>query len=217
MKEIEKHSIETVRTAYYFSYGNTQNAEHLWIVFHGYGQQADEFLSPFQDLDKSKHGVIAPEGLSRFYVKNDWEKVVSSWMTKRFRESEIMDQLHYLDKIYQNYRTKAKHIHVLGFSQGVATAVRWLYYKQPRVNSMILWAGWPPEDVNYAEKSDYWKTINNTYVYGNQDIYVTEERIKAFNDRSDLKDLNFKTIEFDGGHHLSRSVIDKLSSEFIDL
>lgn len=211
---MKKHPIDVNRTAYYFTEGNLENPHDLWIVCHGYGQTADDFIRPFTTLDLNSNAIIAPEGLSRFYREGTSGDVVSSWMTKRFRLSEIEDQINYLDGIYKRYASRAENIHILGFSQGVATVSRWLFYSTPEVSSMILWAGWLPEDIPYIEKYDYWKRLRIFYIYGNQDQYVTAERIDTHRNRKDIKVLDLHTITFDGMHRLSRKTIMDLSRNF---
>src|SRR5712691_10353388 len=102
---ITPHSIEVRRTARYFTLGPTHGfPRELWIVCHGYGQLANRFLSHFSPLDDGTRLVVAPEGLSRFYVDPLSERrtqsvprIGASWMTKEARQSEIDDYIAYLD------------------------------------------------------------------------------------------------------------------------
>ncbi len=214
---MKQHFLKTERTAAYYTEGNFDTARDIWIVFHGYAQKADDFIQPFRVLDLQANGIIAPEGLSRFYAHGHDGEVACSWMTKRYRLTEIEDQIKFLNKLYAAIDTNEKNVHILGFSQGVATVMRWLHYSRPRVDSIILWAGWPPEDLSYIEASDYWQQSQNYYIYGEQDEFVTDERIAAFNQRDDLKVLRLKQLQFDGNHRLSRKVINRLAHDFKSL
>lgn len=208
---MEEHSLSTSRTAYYYTEGNITDPAHLWIVFHGYAQVADDFIRPFRVLDLEDNGIVAPEGLSRFYKEGVSGKVVSSWMTKRFRLSEIEDQFSFLDKLYAQYKKKNVRLHLLGFSQGVATMMRWVAHRKPSIESMIIWAGWPPEDIDYVGLATYWGTLNNYYVYGRQDQYLTAELIETFNARKDLQLLDLEHLVFDGNHRISRKTLQHLA------
>ena len=49
----------------------------IWFVVHGYGQLAEYFIRHFRGLDDGTRYIVAPEGLSRFYVK-EWTRVGAS-------------------------------------------------------------------------------------------------------------------------------------------
>ncbi len=82
----------TPRTAHYYSTQIGPNEpENVWILFHGYGQSASYFLMNFKDFEPENSLLIAPEGLSKFYLKGVDGRVGASWMTKENREAEIQD------------------------------------------------------------------------------------------------------------------------------
>jgi len=128
---VEEHHLSVPRSARYFTIGaDPRTAREIWFVFHGYGQLAGRFLRHFVSLDDGQRAVVAAEGLSRFYLESDArDKVGASWMTREDRLAEIDDYVHYLDVVFAEVtreRPPAGGIHVLGFSQGTATASRWL-------------------------------------------------------------------------------------------
>lgn len=62
---MQHHTITISRTAHYFVLGQPgPQVRRLWIVCHGYGQLADEFLEQFRLLDDGETLVVAPEGLN---------------------------------------------------------------------------------------------------------------------------------------------------------
>ena len=63
------------------------------------------FIS-LKNFDPETHFVIAPEGLSRFYVNGFGGEVVASWMTKRDRLEEIHDFSVYCSALYDSYVQK---------------------------------------------------------------------------------------------------------------
>ena len=73
--------------ARYFTAGTLgTKTRQVWIIFHGYGQLAPYFLKKFEPLATENIYIIAPEGLSRFYLSELTEqgridnKVGATWM-----------------------------------------------------------------------------------------------------------------------------------------
>ncbi|MBU1820027.1 MAG: phospholipase, partial [Bacteroidetes bacterium] len=104
------------------------------------------FIRKFDVLDDGSTLIVAPEALSRFYLNGDFNRVGASWMTREARESEIDDYVAYLESvsksIFQDYSPEDVQITVLGFSQGTATACRWLNRGQIRCDRLIFWGGY---------------------------------------------------------------------------
>ncbi|MEJ2217163.1 MAG: hypothetical protein P8099_11165 [Gemmatimonadota bacterium] len=102
---IERH-ITVSRVARYYTLGPPAiDAAEVWFVLHGYRQLAGRFLRRFEALDDGTRRIVAPEGLSRFYVDDDsgphgpGSRVGASWMTREDREREIDDYVAYLDAV----------------------------------------------------------------------------------------------------------------------
>jgi predicted esterase len=106
------------------------------VVFHGYGQAADDVLAEVQRIPGiSTWRVAAIQGLHRFYTRNN-QRVIASWMTRQDRELAISDNVAYVDKAVEVLggsgfsrtvvgRAGARpSIVFLGFSQGAAMAYR---------------------------------------------------------------------------------------------
>lgn len=88
--------------------GDPAVAGEVWVVLHGYGQQAARFIRRFAKLpgvDSSARAVVAPEALSRFYVERESgphgpsSRVGATWMTREDRQHEIRDYVEYLDRL----------------------------------------------------------------------------------------------------------------------
>lgn len=131
--EAKEKSIKTLRTARYYQLGEL-NAEtsRIWIVVHGYGQLASYFIQHFKPFVDANTCVIAPEGLSRFYLDGKWDRVGATWMTKEDRLNEIEDYVRFLDSVLDSALVdvvKTPEIVLLGFSQGTATVWRWMMKK----------------------------------------------------------------------------------------
>jgi predicted esterase len=204
-----KHSIKVNKTATYHSEGDVKTAKTIWIVLHGYGYSAKHFITKFEPILNNNVAIIAPEGLSKFYLNGVGfdGKVGASWMTKEDRENEIKDYVNYLNQLYEvileeNNTTNLK-INIVGFSQGGATASRWLANGKAKCNNFILWCSVFPEDMNFEKIAN----INTYFLYGNNDKYVTEERIEKQKELIDNSELNIKTTVFNGKHDVPETVL----------
>src|SRR4051812_28301688 len=107
---MQEHHLWTPRSARYFTLGNPAEARELWLVGHGYGYLASRFLERFQPIATADRCIVAPEGLSRFYLTDrpGERRVGASWMTREDRLNEISDYIRYLDGVYdKTHITKA--------------------------------------------------------------------------------------------------------------
>ncbi len=212
---MKEHHLQTSRTARYFTIGNLNDStENVWIVLHGYAQLAADFIKTFEVLDNGKNFIVAPEGLNRFYTGKAPRRVVSTWMTSEDRLNEIQDYILYLDNLYQHlnlHQSKAK-IYLLGFSQGVATASRWLHATQNRVDHFVDYAG----EMGTELYNPFSKKIRNTpmtYVTGKNDPLISlDEHLKVY---EMMKSLNANIIEFDGGHEVRTDVVERIAALLI--
>lgn len=210
MKEIH---IQTAKTARYFSLGELdEHTQEVWIVLHGYAQLAKDFIAPFDVLNKGKNFIVAPEALNRFYAKGFSGSPAASWMTSEDRLNEIADYIHYLDTIYADlnlHQTKAKII-VLGFSQGVATASRWIHATQSRVDYFIVYAGEIANEL-LNPISHKIKSLPITYITGTKDKLISKEKQENVNTL--MNTLQAKIITFDGGHEVLSEVLNNIKIE----
>jgi len=66
-----EQTINITFKARYFKLGTLSPAtKNVWFVIHGYGQLAKYFLQKFHLLNNGTTVIIAPEGLSHFYVED---------------------------------------------------------------------------------------------------------------------------------------------------
>lgn len=211
-----KHSLKVLKTTRYYTLGSVQKlTKTVWFVLHGYGQASEYFINHFSALDPEQNVVIAPEGLSRFYVNGLTGRVGASWMTKEDREDEINDQCAYLDAVakdagvdLQNPRQK---IVLLGFSQGTATTVRWLLNSGFKADALVLWAGSFPHDVAPANVANQVTYGGFHYAYGSEDEYLKdidmEEKLAPLSEHG----LNPTIWTFNGPHTMDKETLQKIS------
>jgi predicted esterase len=207
-----KQQLKTSKTARYFTHGNPNKAENIWIVLHGYNQLAPFFIRKFQHLDPDKHFVVAPEGLHRFYRKGTSGRVGASWMTKEDRESDINDNANFLNNLSDTLLAKytfQKRI-LLGFSQGGATATRWNFSGKFNANHLILWACVFPPDLEKDKEEKDRKEKTNYFVLGKNDQFF-EAHYQEIIEQYAEKGLLIK--EFDGFHDIEREMLTEIAIE----
>jgi predicted esterase len=220
--EFQTHKISVSRSARYCVLpAVVEPVKEIWIVLHGYGQLASYFLRNFATLTTNGAClIVAPEALSRFYLgDNQWQRVGASWMTKEDREDEIEDQVAYLNAVYEVVKKQtntAAHVQlvVFGFSQGTATAWRWIERAKMYPQHVVVWAGSiPPETAHF-------QTLQNTTVwtvFGNEDPFVTAERTAEVQAILAKTGLPHRHIGFEGGHTIPIVVLQQLQHEMATL
>ena len=213
-----KHSISFEFSSSYITYNKlTDNTENIWIVFHGYGQLSKYFIRRFDVLDGDKNYIIAPQGLSKFYVDEDYNNVGASWLTKEDRGSDLLNQQKYLIKLMDELKLKIDFskikVNLFGFSQGVSALTRLLMNYNMKVNNVIIWAGWVPDEFFNINK-DVLKDTNLFFVVGNKDKYYNNPIIKGYLKK--FKNILNKEIDyfvFNGGHIVDRKVLKKINEK----
>jgi predicted esterase len=216
---IHEHHLTVARTARYYTLGEPRRA--VWIVAHGYGELAAEFAGRFAPVDDGTRLIVAPEGLSRFYHASpappnpqprERGSIGASWMTREDRESEIGDQVTYLDAVHDAIFARVPRdgvrLTVLGFSQGVATVTRWLARRPIRAERVVCWAGAIPEDALSGMRG---KPL--TMVAGTRDIYAPAERIAEIGAQMAAVNVTYRQLSFAGGHRLDDGVLKQLADE----
>jgi predicted esterase len=202
------NEISTQKTARYATIGDMgSKVTEILMVLHGYGQIADRFIQKFECILKPGRIVIAAEGMHRFYLEGTSGKVGASWMTRVDREKDIKDNMTYLeglfDELMRLYRPNS--IQLLGFSQGGATACRFIAHTNHKINQLWLWSSMVPPDLDYKEFNS--KFVPTTVLYGNEDRFASvasyQKEINEFKEKINP----FKVIAFEGGHQILKSTL----------
>lgn len=212
MASFAEHHLTVPRTARYHTLGDAATAKRVWIVLHGYGQLARYFLRPFEGLEKDTL-FVAPEGLSRFYTDAGHTRVGATWMTREDRECEIQDQVSYLDLLAAKLRTdcpRAEHGLVLGFSQGVATAVRWSLLGRTPIARLVLWAGTLPAELDIPAMRERWSAMRVDLVTGTRDTLVPEEQVRRHEGSLRAANVDHAFHGFNGAHALDPVLLKDL-------
>lgn len=206
-----RKTLSVPKTARYFCSAEP-SAEFSEVIFvcHGYAQLASEFITEFNVIANERRLVVAPEGLHRFYHKGGADKVVASWMTKEDREDDIRDYISWLDMAAADVLLRCRpdvKVTVLGFSQGAATATRWITLGMTNIDHLILWCGFfPPdmrEDFSIAE-------TQLTVVTASDDRFISSEEAERQLAIIKAKHATYKHIRFTGGHVIDAGTLSEL-------
>lgn len=208
---MEERFIQVQRTARYHVLGTLEAAPEIWIAIHGYGQLARYFLNNFKGLEEGRC-IVAPEGLSRFYLDAEHARVGATWMTREDRLHEIDDHVAYLDTLCDELRKHAMpgaRICALGFSQGVATLMRWAVLGRTDINRVVLWGGSLPPDLDGERLKARLSNAAVHLVHGRNDSLVP---VDAMHDGAQLlrrHGVKSTTDTFEGGHELDRIALSE--------
>jgi predicted esterase len=217
---MDEHHIGVRRAARYYTLGQPgTSTREVWFAVHGYGQLAARFLEKLRVLDDGSRYLVAPEGLSRFYLSESptERRVGASWMTREDRLAEIEDYVQYLDAVYAEvfgFLDRASvTVHALGFSQGASTVSRWAALGKARIDQLTLWGGeFPPDlDLTLDPAAGRLKSSRLSLVFGRSDQFITPKVVGGIAERLRQHGIPYREIAFDGGHELNDVVLRELA------
>jgi predicted esterase len=196
----------------YFKLGEiTAQTKSVWFVLHGYGQLAQYFLPKFKSLAVHNICVIAPEGLSHYYLedastrnKTGNTRVGASWMTRENRLTDIENYLTYLNSVFTRETGSNKNLDItlLGFSQGAATASRWMGSNSIYFRRLILWSGILPADMDFEKGKYLLREKDVKIIYGKNDPFLNESRFGEMRSLAEKLEITPDEIVFDGAHEI---------------
>lgn len=209
-------TISIRKTARYYVLGEPgPGTRQVWFACHGYGQLAGDFITSFETLNDEQNLVIAPEGLHRFYLHGAGDKAGASWMTREDRLNDIADYIHYLDSVYaevmEQFDPRNVRITALGFSQGTATACRWVLAGRNNVQRLILWGGDIPPDTDWESGRERLINLEFRLVYGTNDPYVKQEQVFRQEELLKQHHVKYKIETFDGRHEIEPNMLKSLA------
>ena len=213
---MEEHSFKGAKTARYFTHGNDiTRSEQVWFVLHGYGQLANYFLKNFEQLDPDKHFVVSAEGFHRFYLEGFSGRVGASWMTKESRLTDIEDYVNFLDSLFNSFNIPEEaEVNLLGFSQGVATALRWLALGEANpFHRLILWAGSFPPDLPPEGAKRVLSIPKVHCVVGDDDPFIKKDQLKKTKLHLDTMGIKPSWFRYSGDHRIPKQALEKLMSK----
>lgn len=210
---MDTHHLETARTGRYHTLGDAARASEVWFLLHGYGQSAADLLASCAALSSPQRLLVAPEALSRFYLRGGTGPVGASWMTREEREHEIHDTLGWLDRVAAavDGAGQARLRCAMGFSQGAAAACRWAALGRARIDRLVLWGGGIPPDLDFSIAGERLGTVRVHLVSGLRDEVWGERRLADDSRRLAEHGIAHDSLPFDGGHEVQGLVLRRLA------
>lgn len=208
-KEVSYTTKNTYTTLNQFTY----KTKNVWFAFHGLGYLSKYFINYFSALDAEENYIIAPQAPSKYYQDRSFKHVGASWLTRENTVLETQNILNYVNAIYEKEITREiPNLIVMGYSQGVSVAARWVAKYKIDCDKLILHSGGIPEELKPGDFDFLKPETEAIYIYGNRDQYITEAReteeqlkgTKLFKER-------LKIEMFDGIHEVNREMLLKHS------
>jgi len=184
---INKVSYQHTNT-YEVLYPITSNAKNIWICFHGLGYLSKFFKKYFKGLDPEENAVIIPQAPSKYYLGDQFKHVGASWLTRIDTDQEMQNNLNYIDGVLANENIAGdSRIILMGFSQGVSIATRYLkHYAQP-VKALIMHSGSVPAELDQKDGELFRRMSKRCiHIAGTQDEYLTADLIEREENKLEL-------------------------------
>jgi predicted esterase len=227
---ISTSRVSVTRTARFATTGaDLPHAVHLWVVLHGYGQLASEFIAPFAEAAPPGVRIVAPEGLSRFYLElprpdgGHLTRTGATWLTRDDRDDDLRDALGMLHTVVQRELTAIRQargaapmLHLLGFSQGVAMSMRYAVDRLARdaaavpLATQVLWAGGLAHDVSDDALYEAWQQTALHVVVGARDRFASDTFRESVRSRLAGIGHPVTTHAFEGGHRIDTPLLRAL-------
>lgn len=198
--------VSYTHTASYSCLNNiSEKTRNIWLVFHGMGYLSRYFLRYFSKLDPEENYIIAPQAPSKYYIGPEYKHVGASWLTREDTSEETKNILNYVDEVWKQEKpTRPVNFIVLGYSQGVSIATRWLASRKMQCDHLILHSGGIPKELTARDFNYLDLNTRVTFIYGDRDEYITESRVKTETLKAkELFGSRLSTKVFKGKHQLN--------------
>lgn len=193
----------------------TETTEYIWLVFHGLGYLSKYFIRYFEHLCPQKNFIIAPQAPSKYYQDNTFKRVGACWLTREETKLEMRNILNYIDAIYEQEVTQHnKKLIIMGYSQGVSIALRWLAHQKAPIEAVLLHSGSIPKEL-VQEDFDFINSETKVQlIYGNNDPFITQERIiEQKNKATEIFPRGYEIISFEGEHEVYQPALEKITQK----
>ena len=189
----------------------TKQTKNVWFVCHGMGYLSRYFLKYFKALDPTDNYIIAPQAPSKYYMQPKMH-VGANWLTKVDTEAGMQNILKYFDSVFEAENIP-EHVNliVFGYSQGVSVAMRYLAKRQLQCAQLVLHSGGIPKELTAKDFEYLSESTKVKLIYGTEDEYLDEARIKEETERAhELFGNNITILPFEGKHVVNVDYINDL-------
>lgn len=210
---ISEKKISYTTSNIYSTFGHlSPKTKNIWLVFHGIGYLSRYFLKYFKHLDAKENYIIAPQAQSKYYLNGEYRHVGASWLTRENLEEGIENTLNYLDAVYDSESlSKVDNLNILGYSQGVSVAARFIARRKIQCSNLIMHSGKVPGELT-SKDFEFLENTSFSFIYGTEDEYLSPEIINTEEQR--LKEIfpkNLDILKFKGGHEVNTGMISKFA------
>lgn len=210
MTNIEKELTYKTHKTYSTLNSLKSTTENVWFVCHGMGYLSRYFLKYFQILDADKNYIIAPQAPSKYYLGPEFKHVGACWLTKENTVLETENIMAYFDAIFEAESIPHdKKLIVLGYSQGVSVAMRYMAKRNIQAEVLVIHSGGIPNELTKADFSYFEGKAK--LIYGTDDEYLNETRIKNETEKAEkLFGNKLEINDFEGKHEVNVELLKKL-------
>ena len=209
MGTIKKEIVYNTTKPYSTLNKRTEKTKNVWFVCHGMGHLSRYFLRYFKGLDPDENYIVAAQAPSLYYQGTNFKHVGASWLTKENTVKETENIMQYSDAIFKAENLDCElNLIVLGYSQGVSVATRYIAKRQLHCEQLILHSGGIPKEL--ISEDFAFSDANVSLVYGTKDAYLNAERIAEETKKANNLFLNVAVVPFDGGHEVNAEIINSL-------
>lgn len=190
----------------------TEKTKNVWIVFHGMGYLSKYFIKYFSELNAEENYIIAPQAPSKYYQDRKFKHVGASWLTRENTVAETKNILNYIDSVYEKEVLETNtNLIVMGYSQGVSIATRWVASRKIECDKLILHSGGIPKELQPSDFDFLKPIVDVIYLYGDKDEYITEaiKTEEQLNGSKLFKDT-LKIHVFEGVHEVNLKFLMKI-------
>jgi predicted esterase len=212
MSLTEKEILYTTTNTYSTLNTLTSQTKNVWFVCHGMGYLSRYFLRYFEDLNPEENYIIAPQAQSKYYIPPKFKHVGSSWLTKEKTDRETDNVMRYFDSVFtEEAIPEGSQIIVLGYSQGVSVAMRYLASRKLNCSQLVLMSGGIPKELITSDFDFLNTSTKVSFIYGKDDEYLNDERMLYETTRAkELFSDKLNILPFDGKHEVKKDIINAL-------
>ncbi len=185
----------------------TKKTQNVWLVFHGIGYLSRFFIPYFSSLNAEENYIICPQAPSKYYKDANYRRVGASWLTKENTKVDTENVLNYIDSVIKAEELPENiNLIVLGYSQGVSIACRWLAKRKHTCQKLILISGVFPIELN-SDDFSHLPDLKISHTVGDNDPLFEKVNVKKQEDRMLNIFPQLKFINHNGGHQMDINLL----------
>ncbi len=163
-------------------------------------------------MNSEENYIIAPQGQSKYYLGSKYKHVGASWLTKENTEKEIENVMRNFDAIFEVEKLpKDINLIVLGYSQGVSVAARYVAKRKLNCSQLVLMSGGLPKELKRHNFKFLKGKTKVSLIYGTNDEYLNEESMVYEKKRFyELFGNTAVIIPFEGKHEIKKEILNTL-------